>query len=174
MITVEELIIKIQKNFVNIAVCVICVIVALRIYSAQNNRVEAIRAETDLESQKSAVLHDISNYESRFKKLHGQVNIKDDTAVINTLNTIAKDSQVKIIVLRPMPQEKISGYIRYPYSMSIAVDNYHMLGKFISVLESHPFMFSIVSMNVEADTSDESKRYKMQVNLEISTILVKD
>jgi Tfp pilus assembly protein PilO len=174
MITVEEVMGKIQKNFVNIAVIGVCLIIAFKIFSAQTKKIDGIRAEAAVETQKAAILQEISGFEGRLKTLGRQINIKDDAAVINTLNEIAKSCGVKILVLKPVPKQAITGYTRCPYSLNIAVDNYHTLGKFVSALESHPFVFSIDSMNVTTDPGAESKRYKMMVTLEVSTILIKD
>jgi len=128
-----------------------------------------------MESQKSAVLTQISQSEKKIKNLRRLINNKDEAAFLPTLNAIARDHQVKINVIKPLPSEqRAAGYSTYPFAISIAADNYHAFGKFVSALESHPFMFSIDRMSVHPDPSRESRRYKLQAELEVSAILLRD
>jgi len=90
------------------------------------------------------------------------------------LNDVARNCQVKINVIKPLPPEQGGGYTKYSFAMSVAAENYHMFGKFISALESHPFMFSVESVSVHPDPSRESKRYKLEAELEVSAILLRD
>ncbi|MFA5075581.1 MAG: hypothetical protein WC436_05785 [Candidatus Babeliales bacterium] len=175
MMQINELSDKIQKNILNIAVSIILIIVAYKIFAAGQQQVESIKAETQVELQKNEVLTQISQSEKRFKDLRRQFVNKDKDAFLPVLNAIAKDYQVKIIVVKPLPaDQKAPAYSRYPFLLNIAVDNYHTLGKYISALESHPFLFSIDSMSVSPDPDGESRRYKLQVALEVSAILLKD
>jgi Tfp pilus assembly protein PilO len=174
MMQVEELSSRIQKNILNIVVLVVFAIIAYKIFNAQKQQVESIKNETQIELQKGVVLTQISQSEKRFKNLRRLINIKEETSVIDKLNTIAKQSQVKIIVIKPIPAQKVSGYSRHPFALSVAVDNYHTLGKFISALENDPFLFSVDNISVNPDPASESRRFKLQVNLEVSTILIKD
>jgi Tfp pilus assembly protein PilO len=175
MIQMNELTEKIQKNFLNILVLGILIIVAYKIHVAQQKQIESIKAETQVELQKNEVLTQISQSEKRFKNLRRQFVNKDKDSFLPVLNTIAKDHQVKIIVVKPLPvDQKAPGYSRYSFSLNIAVDNYHTLGKFISALESHPFLFSVDGMSVNPAPEGEARRYKLNVGLDVSAILMKD
>lgn len=175
MMQMDEVLGKVQKNILNIAIMGVMVVLAYKIFAAQQKQVEAIKAQTEMESQKSAVLTQISQSEKKFKNLRRLINNKDEAALLPTLNAIARDHQVKINVIKPLPPEqRVAGYTTYPFAMSIAADNYHAFGKFVSALESHPFMFSIDSMSVHPDPSRESRRYKLQAELEVSSILLRD
>jgi len=165
---------NIQKNILNIGIILVCVFIAFKIFSAQMEEVKAIKAETETATQKNIILGDILQSEKKLKILRRSLNNKDETAVINTMNTIAKDFGVKIIELRPVPEQKLSGYSRHPFTLNIAVDNYHTLGRFTSALESHPFLFTIDNISVNNEDSGGSRRYRLRVNLEVSTILILD
>ena len=164
----------IQKNIINIAVILVCAIIAYKIFVSQMKQVEAIKADTQAAQQKNLILGEIVQSEKRLKNLRRSINNKDETSVINTLNTIAKKIGVSIIELKPVPEQKISGYIKYPFALNVAVENYQTLGKFMSALESDPFLFTIDNISVNNEQAGESKKYKLHVNLEVSTILIKD
>lgn len=164
----------IQKNILNIGVILVCVFIAYKIFVSQAEQVKAIKAETQVAEQKNMVLAQIVQSEKRLKSLRRNINNKDETSVINTLNMIAKDFGVKIIELRPVPEQKVLGYIKYPFALNIALDNYHTLGRFMSALESNPFLFTIDNISVNNEEAGESRRYRLHVNLEVSTILIKD
>jgi Tfp pilus assembly protein PilO len=174
MMQPDELQGAIQKNIINIAVILVCVIAAYKIFASQMKQVEAIKAETQTAQQKNSILGEIAQSERKLKNLRRSINNKDETAVINTLNTIAKKNGAKIIELKPIPEQKILGYTRYPFALNVAVDNYHTLGRFISALESDPFLFTVDNISVNNEQIGESRRYSLHVNLEVSTILIKD
>lgn len=175
MMQFDDISSKIQKNILNIAILGVMIFVAYKVHVAQQQQVNAVKADTGIELQKSAVLQQISQSEKKLKNLRRAINNKDEAAFLPTLNEIARDHQVKISVIKPLPPEqKVQGYSRYPFAMNIAADNYHTLGKFISALESHPFMFSVESMAIHPDPSRESRRYKLQADIEVSAILLRD
>jgi len=174
MIRPEQLPAAIQKNILNIAVIAIGAIVAWKIYGGQMQQVNAVKAETQVALQKNDVLAQIVQSEKSLKNLRRSINNKDETSVIDVLNNIAKNSRVKIIELKPIPEQKVLGYTRYPFALAVGVDNYHTLGKFISALESNPFLFTIDNIAVNSEDSDESRPFRLQVSLEVSTILIKD
>jgi Tfp pilus assembly protein PilO len=165
----------IQKNIINIAVIAVCIIVAQRIFVSQMKQVEAIKAETQAAQQKNLILGEIVQSEKKLKNLRRSINLDGkETSVINTLNTIAKNIGVKIVELKPVPEQVTLGYTKYPFVLNVAVDNYHTLGKFMSALESNPFLFTIDNISVNNEAVGESRRYRLHVNLEVSTILIKD
>jgi len=175
MMNTHEIMMKLQKNFINFLVLIILIIVAYKIFVAGQKKVEDINAETQVALQKNAVLTQISQSERRLKNLNRQIVNKDKNALLPTLNAVAKDCQVKIIAINRLPiDDRSSGYSKYPFSLNIAVDNYHALGKFISAVESHPFLFSIDSMRVSPSQEGQSSRYKLQVAIDISAILIKE
>lgn len=174
MMQIEDISSKIQKNILNIAVLAVMVILAHKIMVTQQQQVEAIKAETEVELQKNTVLTQISESERKLRDLRRMVNNKDEAAFLPTLNAIAKDHEVKINVIKPLPPEQKKGYSKYSFAMNIAVNNYHTLGKFISALESHPFMFAVDSMSVHPDPSREARRYKLEAQLDVSAILLRD
>jgi Tfp pilus assembly protein PilO len=161
----------IQKNILNIGVFLVCVFIAHKIFVTQMQQVASIQAETEKAQQKNAVLTEIAQSEKRLKNLRRSINNKDETSIINTLNAIAKDCNVKIVEWKPVPPEKVLGYVRYPFALNIALDNYHTLGKFMSALESNPFLFTIENISVNNDEAGHSI-YRLHVNLEVSTILI--
>jgi hypothetical protein len=174
MMPVEDILNKVQKNSANIVVIIVCLFIAAKLYSAQTKRIDAMRASTDMELQKSAVLQQIRTSEGRLKNLSRQMNIKDETTVFNALNDIARNAGVKIINLKPGTTQKNPGYLNIPHTLNIAVESYHMLGKFISALENHPYAFIVDNIFVAMDPAAGGKKYKMQVTLGVSTILIKE
>jgi Tfp pilus assembly protein PilO len=175
MMQVEQIPAAIQKNILNIVVLGACAAFAWNILGKQMKEVDTIKAEAQTALQKNDVLKQIAQSEGRLKILRRNINIKDKTSIINTLNGIAKDCQVKILKFDEIPPDQsVPGYIRYPFALNISLDNYHTLGKFISALESNPFLFMVDNIAVNAEGSGDSGRRGIQVSLEVSTILIKD
>lgn len=172
--TPEELLSAVQKNVVNLVVLAICLIAAFKIYGQQKLLVDGIKVEIETENQKNTVLGMISQSEKRLKDLRRSVNIKDDGAIINTLNSIAGEYGVKIIVIKPVSMSEMKGYTKHPYSLNVSADTYHTIGKFIGALENHPFMFNVDNLHITPDEASASKKYKLQATFEVSTILIKE
>jgi Tfp pilus assembly protein PilO len=101
---------------------------------------------------------------------------KDSSQVINTLNNIARDSSVKIISIKPQAEIILPIYTKCPFDLSINVDSYHILGRFISKIESYSDVYIVEKIDIKSvgQILRTGQEYKLDVNLRISAISLKD
>ncbi|MFA5362343.1 MAG: type 4a pilus biogenesis protein PilO [Candidatus Omnitrophota bacterium] len=170
-----DLIEKHKSNAANIAVIVISLIVANRIYGMQNANTAVINGKIKTESSRNAILADISRAEKQMGAIKKLVNKKDMNSIVGNLQTIARDNSITIVSLKPQSEKPLADYTRYPYNFSIT-GTYHKIGKFISKLESSPDIYMIENINfrTSTDTKDKDKKDLLQVDVSISTLKIKD
>ena len=170
-----DLIEKHKSNAANIAVIIISLIVANRIYSMQNANTAAINEKIKTESSRNTVLADISRSEKQMGAIKKLVNKKDMNSIVGNLQTIARDSLITIVSLKPQVEKPLADSTRYPYNLSIT-GTYHKIGKFISKLESSPDIYMIENMNfrTSSDAKDKDKKELLQVDVSIATLKIKD
>ena len=96
--------------------------------------------------------------------------------MINTLSNIARESNVRIISITPKGQDNRPAYIKYPFDLTIGVDNYHTFGKFVSNIESFHEVFFIDKANIKPieKTSASEQKYNLIVSLTISSLVFKN
>jgi hypothetical protein len=157
---------KVQENAVSVVIVAVCAMIAFKIYNKNQAELSSIKQADALEQQRNGVLHDISLREKDFQGLKEKVNNKAITAVISSLNAIAKESEIKILYIKPAGEQSFSVYSRYPFELSITALDYHVLGKFLSRLENSRDFYTVEAMDV---TEGEGP---ITVRLTVSTVLI--
>lgn len=166
-----------QKNLIlNGLIILAAVFLAFIFYTKQANQLVLLTQRKETETKKNAVLKDIIQSEETFKSYKEVINNKDVSLAIDTFSDLAKASSVKIISLRPATEEDRGIYTRYSFELAIEAEDYHALGKFVSRLESHPYIYSVAVANIKTRTSQEANKavIKLMAGLKINTILLKD
>lgn len=166
------------KNILNLNVVVIILsmIIASNIYKSQAKIKKLLMEKKDMEIKKNVALGDIKQSEEVINAYKNFLNQKDIALAINTISSIAKGSDVKIISFNPGTKADYPVYIKYPFVLSIEADSYHAIGGFISKLESHNDVYMVEGLNMKSlpESSGEPPRYKLAINLIVSTIIFKD
>jgi len=165
---------KYKNNIISVAVIIAALIVANNIYQGQASAVAALKAQKGVETKKNELLSSISQLEAKFGKYKKLLNSKTSSAVINTLNTIAKDTKVTITSLKPGEEKKVAFYTRYPFTLSVKTANYHLLGDFISKLESSPDVYTVELLSIAKQATDETSGVMLTAQIELSTIVLQD
>jgi Tfp pilus assembly protein PilO len=176
MIESTALLTKHKNKLLNAGVILLTLIILVNIFKSQNQSVGVLRAEKDLESNKNEVFSNISQAEKRLATYKNIFSKKDPAHLINLLSSIARDSSVKIIAINPRPQESRQVYIKYPFDLTVGVDNYHAIGKFASSIENSNEIFFIDKATIkpmEKSLTSENK-YSLMVGLTISAIALKN
>jgi Tfp pilus assembly protein PilO len=170
-----ELIGKYKNNTANIVIIIISLIVAGRIHGMQAANTAILNEQIKSESSRNTVLADISRTEKQLSGIKKLVNKKDMNSVVSNLQTIARDSSVTIVSLKPQAEKTVADHIRYPYDLTVS-GTYHKIGKFVSKLESSPDIYMVESMNFRApaETKDKDKKELLNVEVKIATIKIKD
>ncbi len=164
----NELTRKYKNNIFNIALIIFALIVANNIYKKQAKVIESLKAKVDLELKKNDVLNGIGQLEKKINSYKSLLTRKESNVVMNVITNIARDSEVKIISIRPASENRQADYIKFTFALILNTPNYHALGKFISKLESYQDVYSVETVTVASQ--DETKR-ALTVNLNVSSIV---
>jgi len=167
---------KLNKNSIlNIAIIILAIIFAFNIYKGQNITLEWLKQKRDTELKKNEVLGDIGQLENAMNSYKKFFN-RDSSQVINILNNIARDSSVKIISIKPQPEVISTIYINYPFNLSLSVDNYHALGRFVSRIESYSNVYVVEKVEVKPSSkaSKADKESRLNVDLRVSAVSLRN
>jgi len=178
-----NLFLKGRKRVLSIGIILFTLIITLIIYRIQTKKIESLCVDKDTELKKDEVLKEISRSEKTIKLYKNLLSRKDASSVMNTISNIARDSNVKLISIKPGSEENQPLYIRCPFILVIGADSYHAIGKFISSIESQSDIYFVDTISIrsqeESQTSDKEltgvskPANKLIVNLILSVIAFK-
>ena len=162
-----------KKNIINFIIILIALPIAVNIYKSQVKSAGLLKNNKEIELKKNEVLEDISISEKTVNSYKALLNRKDIFLVLNVIGNIAKKSGVKINSLKPQAPQDYPAYIKYSFDLTVDVDNYHALGKFISALESNPDVYFVDNLTIKSTEGlgESTQTGKLTVNLTLSTIL---
>lgn len=179
MIELAPLFTKYKIRILSVGIALLTLIVVANLFGSQGRRKEMLLANKETELKRNEVLASISKLEKKIASYKKVFNKRDASAVINTISNIAKESNVKIISMKPRQEENFPAYIRYPFELVIGVDSYHVIAKFISKIENYPEMFFIDRFEIKLTTANkedtqQGQGHKLLVGLTISTVALKN
>jgi Tfp pilus assembly protein PilO len=159
---------------VKIAIVVITLLVVNAIYGSQGAMIKSLEEKKEIELKKNQVITEISQSGKMLNSYKEFLNKKDASSIINTIGNIAKESGLKITSIKPNPQKKYPFYIKYSLDLSLGVDNYHTLGKFIRNLERYPDVYFIDKITIRSVTVNRAAQEidTLKVDLTLSTIVL--
>jgi len=153
----------------NIAIIAVALIVSLKIYDIQNKHIQSLKAKNETELKKNDALKNISRLEIEIQNYKSMLKAKDSSTVMATLSSIAKDTGVQVLSIKPSSEQKYSAYLQeVPYTISVVAPNYHVLGKFISKIESNKNVYIIDDAKVSPETQGD----KLTANLKIGSLIL--
>jgi len=166
---------KYKNKILNIAIVILALIIANNIYKSQNRTLESLKENKDIEMKKNTVLGDIDRLEGRINSYKNLFNKKDVSLIMNTIRGLAKDTNIKIISLRPQKEKDYPVYIKYSFDLVMNARDYHQIGKFISKIEGSPDIYMIDNINIRPLTESQTAQqtYKLTVELTLSTVFFK-
>jgi hypothetical protein len=167
----EEMKNKYQNALLSLVILVVFGFIAYKIYSMQEKHIVHLKDQTAAELKKNEVLKDIKGQELRLASYRAFLKQKDASSVIETIGTLAKELKVSIISVKPDRELATSAYTTLPLYFTVEAENYHVLGKFISRLESHPDVYFVQTATIRP-VSDNKHRISM--DLKIGTVLYKE
>lgn len=174
---ISGLLSKYQGKLFMVGIVLVTLIFVVNLYGGQNKKIEMLQATRDSEMKKNEVLVSINNFEKKMNSYKKFFNKRDISSVINTISNMAKESNVKIISMKPRQEENFPAYIKYPFDIVIGVDSYHVIAKFINKIENYPDVFFIDRFEIkslEKVKDSEQQAHKLFVGLTISTVVFKN
>jgi len=155
-----------KNKLFNLAAIVLALIVSNNIYKAQQKEASQITERKNTEIKKNSELEQISRLERNISSYRNLLAKREPNEVMNTLNTIAKNSGIKIVSIKPGNEQKSTDYVRFPFNLVISVNDYHSIGEFISKVESYKDFFIVDGLEIRSDSNTKG----LSVTLTISTI----
>ncbi len=157
----------------NIFIVLVALYFASKVYTVQSKKIVKLSKERDSSMKKNDALAEIRKLENRLN-LYRSFMAKDVSLVVSTLADLAKQSSIRIVAVSPEPEQDTAAYIKYPFSLSLEVDNYNNLGSFMSKLESHHDIFIVDSIVIKPEMAEAgSKKTKLLAAIKMSTVLFK-
>lgn len=164
-----------KNRILNGAIVVMAVIISFNIYKTQRIAIDSLKREKEKEMKKNDILSSVSQSDNRLKSYKDLLNKKNISLVIDNIANIAKDINVKIVSIRPAPEEAYTVYIKYTFNLTVNVNDYKAIGRFIGKLESSEDVYMIDLLTISPQFTEEGKVFKgLVLNLKISTFLYKD
>ena len=121
------------------------------------------------------MLEEIRKSENKITAYKNFINDKQLSSVVNKINEIAKQLPINIISIKPSGEQEFPLYIKYPFAMKIEVNDYHIVGRLLSLLESSPIIFhaETVAMYPE-ELRIGDKITKIIAEIKVDTYILKD
>ena len=146
--TVKDLFNK--KYAFNIAVIILSFIIASKIYKHQETEINLLQQKKGEAEKRNQLLGNISQFEKRTLAYRALFAKTDTGMTIDTFSKIAKDTGVKIMGVRPMPEQKLAGYAKTPFDLVLSAPSFHALGKFISKIESYKEVYMVDILDIRS------------------------
>lgn len=164
-----------KNKIVNIAVIIVALFFANNIYKTSIKSFDALKEDKEKEIERNRLLSNMGELNKRIVSYKNFLNQKDISLVINNIGDIAKDSGVKITLVRPEEEQLFPMYVRYSFNFGISVGDYKTLGNFISRLENSSDVYVVESINIAPEfTGEDGELSGLNVNLKVSTFLFRD
>lgn len=157
---------KVKDNFISVLIIAICSMIAFKTYNKNCAALEQLKQVDEQEQKKNGVLQEISAMEKSFQGLREKINNKEITSSIYVLSTLAKNADVKIGSIKPMDQQQLEVFTRFPFELSVSAKDYHKLGRFVSILENAQEFYTVELLEITGN--DE----QVTAHLVVSTLLV--
>ncbi len=168
-----ELVLKNKNKILNFGIILLLLFIALQIYKYGNQQMNYLIRQKENELKKNKVIESIVSLE---KDIEGYKKVfvkKDLGSVMDTISTIAKDSSVKIISIKPISEQAYADYIKSSFLITAQIPNYHSLGNFISQVENYKDIYLVDEVIITSSGSSYaagSSNTGLSVSLTISTI----
>lgn len=168
-----------KNKILNIALILIVLAVSNNIYKKQQKVINSLKQAKAQEIKKNEVLNELVKLNQEIGLYKDFVNKKDISSIVNRLGNLADESKVKIVSIKPGQEESFPVYTKYQFQMTVNVDSYHNIGKFISKLENNPDVYFIESVKINPlaggyqETSEENHKSNLLLELSFSTVLLK-
>jgi len=168
-----------KDTLINAGIFLIALFISINIYKSGAANIKSLQGKKAEELSKNALLDEIIKTGKMLDSCKTSINKKGISSVINTIGNLANKNEVNIISIMPSAKGEFSVYTRYHFNLSCEVNSYHLIGKFIGDLESHPDAFFINALNFRQASKREGlgqsgAKEIFTFELALSTIMIKD
>ncbi len=141
---------RVKNKFLDIVLVLLTIIIAYSIYKNQNSTLASLKSNIKKQIDRNEVLERIIKLEKKMDSYRQVLKVQDASELINTINNVARASGINILSIRPEIKKVLPAYEKQIFSISITAENYHLLGRFISKLESSSDFYLIEFFNIRS------------------------
>ena len=145
-----------KNQIFNIMIIVLALIIANVLYKNQARTAESLKIQKEEAIRVNELLSQISASESEINLYKDALGVNETSELINEINSIAKQSEVKIISIKPGEKTLFSSYSKQKFEISVTSPSSHYIGKFVNGLENSSAAFIVEDFN-EASTTGETQ-----------------
>jgi len=149
---------KYKNNIVSIAIIILALLIASNIYKSQAKGERILKEKKETEVKKNEILANIGQLEKRIASYKEALGQKDLSSVMNNINNIARETGVKIISLRPLPEKDYSVYRKYSFELNLSAQDYHHIGEFMSKIENSPQIYLVEALDMRPSSVTPEQR----------------
>jgi len=143
-----KFIVKNIKRIINTLIVIIILIVSLNIYNIQKKRVLTYKKNLEYEKNKNELLKELIGLENKLIDCRKALGKFDTSDMLSTVSSLAEQANLKIIAVKPQPDEETPLYTKSKIKLVLEAENYHTIGNFISKLEASPDLYKIESLTI--------------------------
>lgn len=160
---------KIKNNILSVVIIIIAFMVAKNIYLKQAGQLQEVTKERDMRRSQNQVLDSLSMLEKKVIYCRNNFAKKDASSIVNNISGLARESGIKIVSIKPEPEQRYSDYTKLPFSLVINASSYHALGRFVSNVEGYKDVYIIENIDIREAKTD-NKADKVTAVLTISSV----
>jgi hypothetical protein len=178
MISTQELLTKHKNSVINAVVLVIAAFIAMNLFRVTDKSYQELKNKQTSENKKNIAYESVSVLEKRIieqKAVFGTP--KDMSLVFSNISTFAKNSGVKVNLIKPLFNSSFPAYTKYLFEVDVNCPDYHKIGAFVSEMENSGQGYLIDEINVvrRLNYTDKAKVDPILVaRLKIASIILKD
>jgi Tfp pilus assembly protein PilO len=136
------------KKIINILLIIISFIVSLNIYNAQKKQNLFYKNRLEAEKNKNELIKELMNLENKLSDCKKALKRMDTTEMLSTIGSLGEQTGLRILTVKPQPEEENPFYIKSKVKIIIEAEDYHTIGNFISKLEANPDLYKIESLSI--------------------------
>jgi len=169
-----DLFIKGRKNSLSIGVIVFTLILSLIIHRIQTKKIGELDVKKSAETKRNEVLKEIAQSEKTINLYKNIFSKKDASLIMEAVSDIVRDSNVRLISIKPEKEERQPLYVKYPFTLVVGADNYHTIGKFINKIEERPeaYFIDALSMRSQEEAADQAPRQTSKLIVDITLSII--
>lgn len=163
-----------NKNLiVNIGIVVIALFIAWHLHNSANSQINNLVQQQESELEKNKVAQDIAALEQKSEKYKNTFVKKDLAEIMDILTGITKNTQVRILSVKPVAEEATENYRISSFLITLKATNFHALAEFISRVESYKDIYLINEVGISSTAvqpSGPGDNTDLAVTLKINTV----
>ena len=168
------------NQIISLAILIVACLIAINLFIRQNKKIAQMLQIKNEEIEKKEVLLRIEDLNKKIVLYRENLRPKENREIINTITNLARDTGVEVTALRPrelrVPGQRAKRviYDKIFFHLSIKVDSYIQLSKFINNLEKSAMIFVIDSLKIKRLVVADllSKPERIEVDLVIGKLFM--